>query len=173
MFKFLLMLAICILVGCATTGVKHSEEAYKKVVKAYVMMNQGRPIPAERLAQEAFETFEEQGDVFGQGEALVALGLLYKSPLLPDYAQSVARLQQAVALFASIDDYASLAKSKFALGNAFAVAGQKSAQCALYGESLQDYAEAKQRNPDAAFQFNTAYPSFDAMVKDFQAKYCA
>jgi len=172
MHKILMLVVVCTLVGCAAAGVVYTNDPYQKVSNSYIMMSQGRPIPAERFAKEAFEQFKQDHDVFGQGESLVALGLLYKSRLKQDLPESVAKLEQAKDLFQSINDYSSLSKTKFALGNAYANLEQKEKQCSLYSESLQDYEKAKKLDPEASFQFNPAYPSFDAMVKDFKAGHC-
>ncbi|TNC80602.1 MAG: hypothetical protein C9356_12840 [Oleiphilus sp.] len=172
MHKILLLLVVTTLVGCAAAGVMYTNDPYQKVSNSYVMMSHGRPIPAERFANEAYEQFKQNNDVFGQGESLVALGLLYKSSLKRNITESVAKFEQAVALFQSINDYSSLAKTKFALGNAYANSEEKEKQCPMYVESLQDYEKAKKLNPESSFKFNPAYPSFDAMVKDFESGYC-
>ena len=172
MHKILLLFTVTTLVGCAAAGVMYTNDPYKKVSNSYIMMSQGRSIPAERFANEAYEQFKQNNDVFGQGESLVALGLLYKSTLKHNITESVAKFEQAVVLFQSINDYSSLAKTKFALGNAYANSEEKEKRCPMYAESLQDYEKAEKLNPEASFKFNPAYPSFDAMVKDFESEYC-
>ncbi|TNC83168.1 MAG: hypothetical protein C9356_01615 [Oleiphilus sp.] len=172
MHKIALFLFITSLVGCSAAGVIYTSDPYQKVSNSYAMMSQGRPIPAEKFAKEALEQFKEINDVFGQGESLVALGLLYKSNLMQNDQEAVEKFQQAVTLFQSINDYSSLAKTKFALANAYAGLNLKDKQCATYSESLENYAKSKELTPQATFRFNSAYSSFDAMVKDFQKGYC-
>ena len=168
MHKIVFFLTITTLIGCAAAGVVHTSDPYQKVSNSFAMMSQGRPIPAEKFAKEAYEQFKLEGDVFGQGESLVALGLLYKSEIIQQNQAAVEKFQQAISLFKSINDYSSQAKTKFALANAYGGLDQKDVQCSLYIESIQDYVLSKKLTPEAAFMFNPAYPSFDAMVKDFQ-----
>lgn len=172
MNKIIVLLAIISLVGCAAAGVVYTNDPYQKVSNSYTMMSHGRPIPAERFAKEALEQFKQDQDKYGQGEALVALGLLYKTGLMNKPQESIISFEQAINLFTSIDDFPSLAKTKFALGNAYASINNKEKQCALYSESLNDYEKGKELKPTATFKFNPAFSSFDAMVKAFQEKYC-
>jgi len=173
MHKVLMLVAICSLVSCAAVGVVYTTNPYQKITNSYIMMSQGRPIPAERFATQAYEQLKQDNDVFGQGESLVALGLLYKSRMKQNLPESVAKFEHAITLFQSINNYSSLAKTKFALGNAYANIEQKEKQCSLYSESIQDHEKAKKLDPEASFKFNPAYPSFDAMVKDFESEYCS
>jgi len=172
MHKIFTLIVLFTLFGCSAAGVIYTNDPYQKVSNSYLMMNQGRSFPAEKFALEAVEQFKKENDSFGQGEALVALGLLYKSNLMHKPEESIVKLEQAIKSFQSINDYSSLSKTKFALGNAYANLDQTEKQCLMYSDSITDYEKGKKLNPNASFQFNPAYSSFDEMVKAFASDYC-
>ena len=169
---FILLSFILSILGCSAAGVIHSSDPYQKVNNSYAMINQGRAIPAERFAKEALQEFEENNDAFGQGEAHVVLGLLYKSPVMKIQDKSIHHFIKAIESFGSINNYANLAKSKFGLANAYAQNNENKKQCEFYASSIADYKKAKQINPNESFKFNPSFSSFEEMVIAFKKEYC-
>ena len=160
------------IIGCSAAGVVQTNDPYQKVRDAHTMMQQGRGIPAERFATEALTEFTTKGDKFGEGEANVALGLLYKSQLMKNNDKSIKHFKQAINAFESINDYAQLAKAKFGLANAYGSNNQKEELCQMYKESLNDYKTSLITNPNSKFEFNPRFKSFDEMVEGFRSHYC-
>ena len=65
----LLAAILASLLGCAAVGVTSSDDASKKLVDAGHLIDQGRPLPAERLIYEAIEIYRERDDPHGLGYA--------------------------------------------------------------------------------------------------------
>ena len=161
-----------ILLGCSAAGVVYTADPYKKVNDSYIMMNQGRPIPAERFAKEALVEFTSKNDHFGKGEAHIALGLLYKTSMMKKQSKSISHFKKAIEEFTSANNIANTAKAKFGLANAYAGDNQNDKQCEMYNESLKDYELSIEQNPNTQFKFNPAFSSFGEMVKAFTKEYC-
>ena len=170
-FTFIII-SFLTLFGCAAAGVVHTNDPYTKVSNSYVMMSHGRPIPAERFAKEALSQFKEQGDIFGQGEAHVALGSLYKSEMMKLDTKSIEHYKQAVNSFKTINDYKNTAKSEFALANAYANIGKNNHQCQMYSKALSSYNVGINENPDISFKINPNFKTFEEMVVAFKNEYC-
>jgi len=144
-----------------------------QVEKAYSMISKGQYEAAEVYAKQAHEQSQKDGDRYNLGEALVALGLVYKTKQMSRFEESIINLRHAIAVFKSINYYAGISKAKFALGSAFGTINDTDRQCDMYQESLEDYAEGKKLNPDEAFVYNVfAYSSFEEQVNDFIKKHC-
>jgi hypothetical protein len=66
----LLAVILASLLGCAAVGVTSSDDPGNKLVDAGHLIDQGRPLPAERLIHEAIEIYRERDDPHGLGYAL-------------------------------------------------------------------------------------------------------
>ncbi len=168
-----IIIVILTLMGCAAVGVPHTNDPYQKIKNSHAMMNQGRAIPAERFANEALKEFIEKGDKFGQGEANVVLGILYKSDLKNNNKKSIKHFKKAIKLFKSVKDNSQLAKAKFGLANAYALSNQKQKQCQMYNESLRDYKKGLSTNPKSKFGINHNFQSFEEMVTAYRDQSCS
>jgi len=169
MYKLFILFLLII----GTTSLAFAKEPSSAVNKAYSMILNGRYEVAEVVAKRAYEQSQIDGDRYNQGEALVALGLVYKTKLFSRNEESITNLRHAIAMFGSINYYAGVSKAKFALGNAYGTIGDSERQCDAYHESLVDFAKGKELNPDEIFVYNiSAYSSFEEQVNDFIQRNC-
>jgi len=182
----LLGIVILSLVGCSAAGVVHTNDPYKKIDQAYSLMNQGRAIPAERLAKEALSDFTKSNDKFGIAEAHVFFGQFYKHKTYRSYAsyykegneydptsgKSISHSAKAADVYIGIGNYTQAAKAQFALANAY-LDSNKQKSCELYDESLESYNKGKKLNPRERFNFNPNFKSYEELVNAFKSKYCS
>jgi len=183
----LLFLSCCltILSGCAAFGVPYTSDPLTKLSYSYTLMNQGRPLPAEKLANEALESFTKDGNTFGMADVHIFFGQLYKHSSYrsfskyyeeqgeydPTNGKAIFHSQEAVELFESIGNFTQTAKAKFALANAYLGSNNEKA-CLLYDETLEAYEKGKTVNPGDSFQFNQYYKTFEGLVEAFKGEYC-
>ena len=73
-------IATLLLCNCAAFGVAATSNPWKKLDDAHdLFVRQNRPIPAERLIQEAMSVFKEKDDVHGLGNTYREYALLLES----------------------------------------------------------------------------------------------
>ncbi len=177
---------LLLLLGCAAAGVPYTNDPTQKLVYAYSLMNQGRALPAERLGKEALDSFKEANNQFGEAEAHIFLGQLYKHNSYrafsehfkkngdydPTNGKSIAHTAQAIEIYEALENHMQLAKAKFALANTY-ISTKPEKSCKLYDESLREYEKGKAKNPNQDFTINPAYKSFEDMVSGFKSEYCS
>ncbi|MGE5768290.1 MAG: hypothetical protein ACM35H_13965, partial [Bacteroidota bacterium] len=66
--------------GCAATGVPKTDDPAQKLRDATMLYDQQeRPLPAEKLIQEAIEIYQARGDNLGLAEAYRQYGFFFRS----------------------------------------------------------------------------------------------
>jgi tetratricopeptide (TPR) repeat protein len=105
------LFSIC---GCAGFGVVSTSDPRAKLSDArHLYNNQGRPLIAERLIQEAIEIFQQKGDDVGLGEAYFDYAYFFLSPSI-DKWEKVYREQGFRDKTATFDNRFSKADEYFA-----------------------------------------------------------
>ena len=173
------------LLGCSAAGVVYTSDPYKKLNNAYALMNQGRPIPAERSAKEALASYAESNNKAGVAESHIFFGQLYKHKSYELFDTSARQIneessrdksiyhsQKAVDIYTDLGNYTQAAKAKFALANGY-VKKDKATACRLYDESVMDFTKGKRLNTTEGFKFNPKFKSFESMVASFKQKFCS
>ncbi len=177
---------VLVLTGCAAFGIPATSDPNQKLRYAYALMDQCRPIPAERLIGEALGLYKEKGDEIGMAEAYHSFGNLYKfncyhqkheKSLLATvgshekaYELSKQNFEKAAQLYKKHDDFIGISKSYFGIGNVYGIQGNKSKECAFYDESLKYYYQAQTENLKASANILTNFKDFPEMVEKFKSK---
>ena len=80
MFRRLLITAIVlVLSACSAAGVMKTSDPQQKLADAYNLLEVGRPIPAERLMNEAIAQFKEKNDFYQLGVSQFMYGQFIRS----------------------------------------------------------------------------------------------
>ncbi|MFS1526319.1 hypothetical protein ACL7TT_19850 [Microbulbifer sp. 2304DJ12-6] len=75
------------ILGCAAAGVPYTSDPTEKLQNAYYLMNnEGRALPAEKLGLEALSDFKKVNNTYGEAEAEHFLGTFYKSQVYRSYS---------------------------------------------------------------------------------------
>jgi len=186
-FAFLLLPSITLMIsGCSAFGVPYTSDPYTKIDYGYTLVNQGRALPAEKLAKEALKEFHETGNTRGIAEAHVFLGQFYKSPTYRSYApfykkhdeydpgngKAISHILRAVELYKELNNYTQVAKAKFALASAY-LNNDRLKACEIFDETVMAYKKDKIENPEETFKYNQYYGNFEALVEAFKGKFCS
>jgi tetratricopeptide (TPR) repeat protein len=173
-----LLAAAFLLSGCAGVGIVSASDPGTKLNDAEVLFQRkNRPVPAEKLIQEALVIYQERADPHGLGNAHREYGDLLKSPAVanwePSYRKSGGFLDKSITfdnrLTKASEHYSialeyyrraeqrELAASRYdALTNVYynmawsnLALGAQDEACADFEKSLQAYNENMRRNPTA------------------------
>jgi len=191
-FLVLFSSAIALLVGCSAMGVPTSSDPATKLRQANELFaKQDRPVPAERLIQEALDIYEKNGDQSGVAEAYRTFGFFYRSTAVErwekvyraetgffdksvtfdtrfeksaEYFEKSARtFEQAGALDRAVN-------AEFNGGMTYVFANKPASACEAYAKSLIMYRNAQEATPDKKAELPAGVKSFDELVAKFQAK---
>jgi tetratricopeptide (TPR) repeat protein len=171
------MTAAALLSACAGVGIVATSDPLVKLNDAEVLFSsKDRPMPAERLIQEAMAIYQERDDPHGLGNAHRAYGDLLKSPAVVSWEKIYrrdgfvdrsitfdSRLAKASEHYAKALEYyrraemQELATSKYdALTNVYynmawshLALGAQDEACADFDRTLQAYSENMRRNTNA------------------------
>jgi hypothetical protein len=173
--RMVLLIAISAsLVGCAAVGVTSSDDPSKKLVDAGHLLDQGRPLPAERLIHEAIEIYREHDDPHGLGYAYALYGELLQSnavnkaelPYLrngfrdpsvtlanrlvksTEYSRlAIAQYERAIERHRRDEKYDALTNAHLHLAWLHQRLLEKVSACDNFQKSLEAYSLNRQRNP--------------------------
>ena len=182
---FLTAACFLILTGCLAFGVPYTSDRDKKFAYAYMLMNQGRAVPAEKLIGEALKAYQESGTELGAAEAYHTYGNFYKNDLYHGkfkryfesagtydgtYERSLENFQKVLELYAKYNDYPGVTKSSFGLANVYGIQDKKQKACETYDLSLTSWDQAKRENPDAKLLILTRFSNVPDMIDAFKKK---
>ena len=84
---FLMFFLIVFFMGCSAMFVGSTNDPHQKLTDAYgLLYNQNRPIPAEKLIQEAIEIFQKENDASGLAKGYATYGLFFNSPAVGHFS---------------------------------------------------------------------------------------
>lgn len=193
----LLALMLASLLGCAAVGVTVSDEPDKKLADAGNLLDQGRPLPAERLIHEAIAIYRERDDPHGLGFAyglyaellqsnsvnkaelsFVRNGFRDKSVTLSnrfdksaEYTRmAMGQYEQAIARHRRAEKYDALTNAHLHLAWLHQRLLQKEAACENFQKTLDAYALNLQRNPQAKPQPPRSGQPLPDFVRGFMRK---
>lgn len=169
------LFAIGVLTGCLAAGVPYTSDPRQKLSYAYQLMNLNRPLPAEKLINEALETFQKQGNEIWIAECYFTFGNLYKHSSYHNwknyyssrgeydgtYSRSKDYFQNATDLYLKNNDLVGASKATFGIGIVHGLQGNPISECHFFDESARLFAEAKAK--DAAAMVRVLVPG----IKDF------
>ena len=172
----LLAVLLASLLGCAAVGVTSSDDPSTKLVDAGHLIDQGRPLPAERLIHEAIEIYRERDDPHGLGYAFGLYAELLQSNAVNKAELSYMRdgfrdktvtlsnrfekstaytraaiveYERAIEQHRRADKFDSLTNAHLHLGWLHQRLLDKAAACENFQKTLDAYARNLQRNPQA------------------------
>lgn len=173
-------IATLMLCSCAAVGVVASSDPWKKLDDAEdLYLSQGRPLPAERLIQEAIAIFQEQGDTRGLGSSYREYADLLKSAAVVKWEKVYRRdgfLEKSVTYDTrqdkatefykiSLQYYLSaelqlrqankldlLTNVYFNIAYVHAALGHRKEECEALDRTVETYGENKRLNPSAKTQ---------------------
>lgn len=180
----ILLIIVYITSGCSAALVPYTNDPYTKLQQACELIDLGRAIPAEKLTKDALGIFKKKGDKLGEAEAYFLLGNFYKSQAYSNYEdfyknnkleytpcceKSIENYRFAVQVYKEIGDYMGVAKSYFAMGNAYGVDKNISEQCQMFKKSIAAFRKAKElKEGQQKFQIrNPNFKDFEGMVVAF------
>ena len=175
--------AVFSLGGCAAVGVLHTDDPQQKLWDAQAMIEQNRPIPAERFIVEAIEICQQSADqtCLARGYRQYGIFFLWAGPAWAQYAadggfldktatyalrydKAVQYFDQSRALLEQGDHYDELSNVNLNLGFAFTAANQLDAACKAFDDSLQAYRLNIQHNPGVKVILSDKYASYDSYI---------
>ncbi|MFT4673074.1 MAG: tetratricopeptide (TPR) repeat protein [Pseudohongiellaceae bacterium] len=141
----IIFLSSLLLLGCSSAGVIHSNDPSVKISQAYQLKSQSRPIPAQKLLQEALVIYQAENNKQGEARAYLGLGDLYKSQSYQSqadifkrwneyqsYADAASYYLKAGNIYEEKLDYWSLSRTYSAAGDANILDGRVKESCELY-----------------------------------------
>lgn len=173
-------LGLCTLSGCLAFGVPYTSDPNKKLAYAAQLINEDRPLPAERLIVEALETFKANGDKNGIAEAYRLYGLVlliqryvfYQRFGFRDktvtfdnrYAKSIEYFENAKDFYIEHKDNAKLRIIYLNMAFTYKLMNNRKAACAAFDQSLESYRESLKDDPNTKVNLPTIYKDFPEFV---------
>lgn len=172
------------LVGCSAVGVVASSNPQQKLADADGLLDQGRPLPAERLITEAVQLCTTAGDQLCLADAYRGYGLFFMSPALASqkdryvtqgfrdttatyeqrYVKANEYLEKSRAIYTQAGRFEVVTNLNLNRGFAYEMAGDKPAACQAYGESLAASQENARLKPGAVIQVPAKYGTFEKYI---------
>lgn len=186
------LLTAC-LCSCAAMFVPYTSDPAKKLANAYdLTVNQGRPLPAEPLIQEAIESYQKDSNEMMLANAYWTYGVFLTSDSVKSFqgryetygfidktVTYATRHEKAIEYFDKAEAIYLKLKLDDRIGNIFynkamvyERIGNKAKACESYKVSLEYHLKAKASDPEAKFFLSQGDQSFeqyiDAMLKDLK-----
>jgi len=180
----LLAIGFSALVGCSAAGVVASSDPQQKLADADALLDQGRPLPAERLIAEAVQRCTAAGDQLCLADAYRGYGLFFMSSALASqkdryttqgfrdttatyeqrYVKANEYLEKSRAINAHAGRFEVVTNLNLNRGFAYEMAGDKSAACQAYVDSLAASRENARLKPGAVIQVPAKYGTFEQYI---------
>ena len=193
MTRVVVLLAVHVaLLGCSAMGVPASSDPATKLRQANeLFVREDRPIPAERLIQEALDIYEKDGDRLGAAEAYRTFGFFYRSTAVERWEKvyraetgffdktvtfdtrfdkSAQYFEKSAKTFEQAGALDRAVNAEFNEGMTFALANRPANACEAYDRSLIMYRDAQKSNPDKSPDLPPGVKTFDELVMKFKAK---
>jgi len=162
----IILLASALLVGCSAAGVIHSNDPSVKISQAYELKSQSRPIPAQKLLQEALVIYKAENNKEGEARVYLGLGDLYKSQSYQSQAETFKRWNEyqsysdaakyylkAGVIYEGNLDYWSLSRTYSAAGDAHILNGEVKDSCNLYEKVEETFIKHKSTFSESQITF--------------------
>lgn len=175
--------------GCAAMFVPLTNDPMRKLVWATDLFNeQSRPLPAERLINEAIDLCQERKDEVCLGKAFVTYGFFFRSPSIEKwrkhylkhgfmdksasvetrYQVSKSYFEKGVEHYLKTDQYDKLSNAYLNLGFAYFFLSQPKDECEPYLRALEYHRKNLEKNPRAEVHIPQGYDSFSEYVASLQ-----
>lgn len=184
-------LAFCVMLAfglsaCSAALVPLSFDPKTKLGQAHQLIYEfGRPLPAERLIQEAYDIYRERGDDEGMGTAYELYGFFFFSGAVTKWSQtyiqagfldgssyndrfrsSAAYFERSADLFLKAGKFDSATSVQFNGARAHARAGDRDKACSAYDQSVESYRKNIVANPGVKVTLPAGYSDYEILVRD-------
>ncbi|WP_341897182.1 hypothetical protein [Ferrovibrio terrae] len=184
-------LVVCVLLvvslsACSAALVPLSFDPKTKLGQAYQLMYEfDRPLPAERLIQEAYDIYLERGDYEGMGTAYQLYGFFFVSRAVVNWSHVYARagffdgsaykdrfhssaayFERSANLFMKIDQFDSVTSVLFNGARSYVFADERDKACSTYDRSLEYYRKNIAANPGVKVTLPAGYSDYEVLVRD-------
>lgn len=176
--------------ACSAALVPLSFDPKTKLGQAYQLLYEfDRPLPAERLIQEAYDIYRERGDEEGMGEAYrlygsffiagsvsrwsqtyMRAGFLDGSSYVDRFRTSAAYLDKASAHFMKAAAYGSATNAQLVMGFSYIRAGEIGKACLAYDQSLDSYRKNVAANPGLKVALPDGFFSYEDVIRDAKTR---
>ena len=172
------------LLACAAMEIPSTSDPYKKLGHVEFLLQTNRPIPAERILNEAIAKFEANGDKHGLAMAYDEYGVFLRHPSVSTRAQaysnsgfidksvsfenrlakSVEYFEKARSIGIELDSPEFLCHVYYNLGIGYLLIKQDGRACDAYNESYRYNRINISRNPGAQPQVPKGYNNFEEYI---------
>ncbi|MEW5743809.1 MAG: hypothetical protein AB1805_00025 [Nitrospirota bacterium] len=164
------LFALFIMPGCAAMLVPETNDPIEKLKWAGELFDrQERPLPAERLINEAIEICKNNNNQSCLGRAYLNYGFFFRSPSIRKWEKTYKEsgfidktatyenrlikskeyFEKAIASFLQTNEYDALTSAYLNLGFAYYFLGDHKAECEPYAKSLEYHLKNIEANPNA------------------------
>ncbi len=180
-----LILVVPGLAGCAAAFVPATSDPNEKLKWAGGLVHLGsRPLPAERLIQEAMEIFQQQHDQLGLADVYRTYGSFFSSPSIEKwnkwyrqhgfldktatlenrYTKSLEYFEKARAIYTEHKRFAALAYVNLNMGLTYELLGDPDAACLAYERSAESNRENVRYNPDTKIDLPPGIATYEEFL---------
>jgi tetratricopeptide (TPR) repeat protein len=180
--KRYIVFASCFLtVGCAAMGVPETNDPHEKLRWAIELLDrQMRPLPAERLINEAILICTKNNDRDCLAHAYLTYGFFFCSPSLVKwqkvyqkngfqdktasyetrFIKSKEYFEKSIPIFDELGQFDALTNAYLNLGFVYEHLDNKAGACESYTKSLENYRKNIERNPSADVALPTGFTNY-------------
>jgi hypothetical protein len=183
--KYWFLLSPLVLTGCAAALVPYSSDPNQMLANARSLLDQGRPMPAERLISDALEICQTRQEPVCLAETYRTYGQFFMSSSLngqwkSHYEQNGFRdrsanyegrgskaleyFDKAYPTLLEHKKYDGITNIKLNSGFIYATEKNKGKACASFDESLAANIENERLNPEARVRLPDEYPTYKSFI---------
>lgn len=176
---------LSILAGCSAVGVVASSDPHQKLADANALVDQNRPLPAERLIVETLTICQSTADQLCFADAYRSYGLFFMSPTLGGqwathystngfldrtatydarYEKANEYFEKSRAIYAQAGKFDVVTNINLNRGFAYEMAANKASACGAYSESLAASQENLRLQPGAVIRVPEKYGTFENYI---------
>ncbi len=177
------------MVGCVAAMVPSSNNPYAKLNEAqYLYEKSNRPLPAEKLIQQAIEILQNDNNQIGLAEAYRQYGFFFRSLSVMSYqdyymkngfldksASYQTRMEKSLEYFEmakKIDTenkkFDSVANIYYNIGVDYALMKNMELACRSLDQSLESYNEFIRQNPKGKVEFPPSFSNYEEMIISYK-----
>jgi tetratricopeptide (TPR) repeat protein len=182
--RYIAIASLFSLLGCAAMFVPETNDPREKLKWANELFDrQARPLPAERLINEAIAICTQNNDRECLAQAYITYGFFFRSASIRKwekvyrengfqdktvsydtrYIKSKEYFEKAIPILTDLGQFDRLTNAYLNLGFAYEFIGNKAGACEPYTKSLESYRKYVERNPSA----NVALPQGFTTYEDY------
>jgi tetratricopeptide (TPR) repeat protein len=171
--------------------VPETNDPYEKLKWAQLLIErQSRPIPAERLINQAIAICKQNNDYSCLGRAYILYWEFFRSSLIDIFQKNYKEsgfidksatydnrliksdecFEKAIFYYNEIQDYGALASAYFNLGHYYHFIGDYKAECEPYSKSLEYNIKLLTAKPNVKIMIPNGFSSYKEFIEDQQKR---